>query len=156
MLLVLPAPLSTTLLPYLGAPQTFMHCGPGGAFIENFQSNPTETLFVEGVLITDKNYHTSSQQPDLQLMLFTCYPNILFIIVSFRKQDFKLKIHEEYDSSSHSQCELFTPTFSASNFTPPFYPAVFSLSSKQKLIQLSSGSDLPKIKNPSSLIKKPD
>ncbi|MBW0479342.1 hypothetical protein O181_019057 [Austropuccinia psidii MF-1] len=41
----LPGTLSKTLIPFLGAPQTFMHCGPGGAWIGNCQSNPTQTLF---------------------------------------------------------------------------------------------------------------
>ncbi|MBW0538571.1 hypothetical protein O181_078286 [Austropuccinia psidii MF-1] len=44
----LPGTLSKTLIPFLGAPQTLMHCGPGGAWIENCQSNPTQTLFDEG------------------------------------------------------------------------------------------------------------
>ncbi|MBW0540007.1 hypothetical protein O181_079722 [Austropuccinia psidii MF-1] len=49
----LPGTLFKTLIPFLGAPQTLMHCGPGGAWIENFQSNPTQTLFFEAVLMTD-------------------------------------------------------------------------------------------------------
>ncbi|MBW0541633.1 hypothetical protein O181_081348 [Austropuccinia psidii MF-1] len=43
----LPGTLSKMLIPFLGAPQTFMHCGPGGAWISNCQSNPTQTLFVD-------------------------------------------------------------------------------------------------------------
>ncbi|MBW0541674.1 hypothetical protein O181_081389 [Austropuccinia psidii MF-1] len=62
---------------------------------------------------------------------------------------------KEYDCNTHSQFQLFTPTFPASNSTPASYPAVSSLISKQKLIQLPSGSDLPMtlFKPPSSLIK---
>ncbi|MBW0484624.1 hypothetical protein O181_024339 [Austropuccinia psidii MF-1] len=107
-----------------------MHCGPGGAWIENCQSNPTKTLFVEGVFMTAPYEPSSSQKPNLVLMFFTWYPKILSIIESLRKQDFKLQMPKEYDYHSHSQCKLFNPT------TPPLYPAVFSLSSKQKLIQL--------------------
>ncbi|MBW0563802.1 hypothetical protein O181_103517 [Austropuccinia psidii MF-1] len=88
----LPGTLSKTLIPFLGTPQTFMHCGLGGARIENFQSNPTQTLFVEGVFMTDENDPSSSQKPNLALMFFTCYLNILFIIESFQTQDFKLKM----------------------------------------------------------------
>ncbi|MBW0530257.1 hypothetical protein O181_069972 [Austropuccinia psidii MF-1] len=79
----LPGTLSKTLIPFLGAPQTFMHCGPGSAWIENCQSNPTQTLFVEGVSMTDANDSSSSQKPNLALMFFTWYLNILFIIESF-------------------------------------------------------------------------
>ncbi|MBW0532889.1 hypothetical protein O181_072604 [Austropuccinia psidii MF-1] len=78
--------LSKTLLPFLGAPQTFMPFGPGGAWIENFQSNPTQTLFVEGVFMNDPNNPFSSQKPNQALMFFTWHPNILFIIESFQKQ----------------------------------------------------------------------
>ncbi|MBW0510535.1 hypothetical protein O181_050250 [Austropuccinia psidii MF-1] len=116
-----------------------MHCWPGEAWIENFQSNPAQTLFVEELLITDQYDPYSSQKPNLALMSSTWYPNILFIIESFRKQDFKLKIPQEYECNSHSQCQGFTPTSPTSNSTPPSYPAVFSLSSNQKLIQLPSG-----------------
>ncbi|MBW0592740.1 hypothetical protein O181_132455 [Austropuccinia psidii MF-1] len=135
-----------------------MHCGPGGAWIENCQYNPTEILFVEGLFMTDANDPSSSQKPNLALMFFTWYPNILFIMESFRTQDFKLKMPKEYDCNTHSQCQLFTPTFPASNSTPASYPAVSSLIFKQKLIQLPSGSDLPMplFKPPSSLIKRPD
>ncbi|MBW0462883.1 hypothetical protein O181_002598 [Austropuccinia psidii MF-1] len=56
----LPGTLSNMLIPFLGAPQTFMHCGPGGAWIENCQSNPTQTLFVEGVFMTYPNDPSSS------------------------------------------------------------------------------------------------
>ncbi|MBW0471762.1 hypothetical protein O181_011477 [Austropuccinia psidii MF-1] len=52
----LPGTLSNTLIPFLGEPQASMHCGPGGAWIENCQSNSTQTLFVEGVFMTDTNY----------------------------------------------------------------------------------------------------
>ncbi|MBW0477933.1 hypothetical protein O181_017648 [Austropuccinia psidii MF-1] len=38
---------------------------------------------------------------------------------------------------------------------PPSYPDVFSLSSKQKLIQLPSGSDLPMMTPPHSIIQTP-
>ncbi|MBW0528786.1 hypothetical protein O181_068501 [Austropuccinia psidii MF-1] len=152
----LPGTLSKTLIPFLGAPQTFMHCGPGGAWIENCQSNPTQILFVEGVFMTDENDSSSSQKPNPALMLFTWYPNILFIIETLRTQDLKLKIPKEYDCNTHSQFQLFTPTFPASNSTPASYPAVSSLTSKQKLIQIPSGSDLPipLLKPPSSLIKR--
>ncbi|MBW0550348.1 hypothetical protein O181_090063 [Austropuccinia psidii MF-1] len=88
-------------------------------------------------------------------MFFTWYPNILFIIESFLKQDFKLKIPKEYDCNAHSPCQLFTPTFPTSNSMPPSYPALFSLTSKQKLIQLSSGSDLPMMTRPHSIIQTP-
>ncbi|MBW0465103.1 hypothetical protein O181_004818 [Austropuccinia psidii MF-1] len=125
-----------------------MHCEPGGAWIDNCQSNPTQTLFVEGVLMTDKNDPSLSQQPNIVLMFFTWYPNILFKIESFRKQDFKLKIPREYDCNSHSKCYSFTPTSPTSKSTPPLYPAVLSMSSKEKLIQFPSGSDLPMIKTP--------
>ncbi|MBW0560954.1 hypothetical protein O181_100669 [Austropuccinia psidii MF-1] len=154
----LPGTLSKTLIPFLGAPKPFMHCGPGGAWIENCQSNPTQILFVEGVFMTDANDPSSSQKPNLALMFFTWYPNILFIMESFQTQDFKLKMPKEYDCNTHSQCQLFTPTFPASNSTPASYPAVSSLISKQKLIQLPSGSDLPipLFEPPSSLIKRPD
>ncbi|MBW0479296.1 hypothetical protein O181_019011 [Austropuccinia psidii MF-1] len=86
----LPGTLSNTLIPFLGAPQTFMNCGPGGAWIDNCQSNPTKTLFVEEVFMTDQHDPSSSQKPNLALMFFTWYPNILFIIESFKNQDFNL------------------------------------------------------------------
>ncbi|MBW0495140.1 hypothetical protein O181_034855 [Austropuccinia psidii MF-1] len=143
------------LIPFLGAPQTFMHYGPGGAWIKNCQSNPTQTLFVEGVFITDPDEPSSSQKPNLALMFFTWYPKILFIIESFRKQDFKLQMTKEYDWHSNSQFQLFTPTTPTSILTTPSYPAVFSLSSKQKLIQLPSGSELPMMTLPHSIIKTP-
>ncbi|MBW0545428.1 hypothetical protein O181_085143 [Austropuccinia psidii MF-1] len=159
----LPSTLSKMLIPFLGAPQTFMHCGPGGAWIRNCQSNPTQTLFVEGLFMTDPNDPCSAQKHNLALMFFTWYPNMLFIIESFQKQDFKLKIPKEYHCNTHSQCQLLTPTFAASNSMPPSYPTLFSLTSKQKLIQLPSGSDLsmrpwpnPLFKPPSSLIKRLD
>ncbi|MBW0488151.1 hypothetical protein O181_027866 [Austropuccinia psidii MF-1] len=151
----LPETLAKTLIPFLGAPQTFMHCGPGGAWIENCQSNPTQTLFVEGVFMTDTDEPSSSQKHNLALMFFTWYPNILFIIESFRKQDFKLQLPKGYDCHSHSQCQLFTPTTPTSILTPPLHPTVFSFSSKQKLIQLPSGSDLPIITPPQSMINTP-
>ncbi|MBW0495573.1 hypothetical protein O181_035288 [Austropuccinia psidii MF-1] len=135
----LPDTLSKTLIPFLGAPQSFMHYGAGGAWIENFQSNPTQTIFVEGVFMTDPNDPCSSQKPNLVLMFFTWYPNILFIIESFQKQDIKLKMPKEYDCNTHSQCQLFTPTVPASDSIPTSYPALFSLTSKRKLIQLPSG-----------------
>ncbi|MBW0578549.1 hypothetical protein O181_118264 [Austropuccinia psidii MF-1] len=121
----LPETLSKMLIPFLGAPQTFLHCGPGGAWIENCQSNPTQILFVEGVFMTDANDPSSSQKPNLALMFFTC------------------------------QFQLFTPTFPTSNLTPASYPAVSSLISKQKLIQLPSGSDLPMMAPPHSIIQTP-
>ncbi|MBW0479472.1 hypothetical protein O181_019187 [Austropuccinia psidii MF-1] len=140
-----------------------MHCGPCGAWIENCLSNPTQTLFVEGVFITDQNDPSSLQKPNLELMFFTWYPNILFIIESFRKQHSNLQMPNEYECHSHSQCQLFTPTNPTSISTTPFYQAVFSLSSNEKLIQLPSGSDLSMMTlphsinmTPSSLIKKPD
>ncbi|MBW0581237.1 hypothetical protein O181_120952 [Austropuccinia psidii MF-1] len=139
----LPGTLSKTLIPFLWEPQTFMHCGPGGAWIENCQSNPTQTLFVEGVFMTGANEPSSCQKPNLALIFFTWYLNILFIIESFRTQDFKLKMTKEYDCNTHSQFQVFNSTFPASNSTPASYPAGLSLASKQKLIQLPSGSDLP-------------
>ncbi|MBW0522840.1 hypothetical protein O181_062555 [Austropuccinia psidii MF-1] len=151
----LPGTLSKTLIPFLGAPKTFMHCGPGGAWIENCQSNPTQILFVEGVFMTDANDPSSSQKPNLALMFFTWYPNILFIMESFQTQDFKLKMPKEYDCNTHSQCQLFTPTFPASNLMPASYPAVSSLLSKKKLIQLPSGSDLPMMTPPHAIIQTP-
>ncbi|MBW0590881.1 hypothetical protein O181_130596 [Austropuccinia psidii MF-1] len=115
----LPGTLSKTLIPFLGAPQTFMHRGPGGAWIENCQSNPTQTLFVEGVLITDANDPSSSQKPNLALMFFTWYPNILFIIESFQIQDFKLKIPKEYDCHTHTKTHKFTSGSDLSMMTLP-------------------------------------
>ncbi|MBW0476208.1 hypothetical protein O181_015923 [Austropuccinia psidii MF-1] len=49
----LPGTLSKTLIAFLGAPQRFMRFGPVGPCIENCQTNPTQTLFVEGVFMTD-------------------------------------------------------------------------------------------------------
>ncbi|MBW0494825.1 hypothetical protein O181_034540 [Austropuccinia psidii MF-1] len=149
----LPGTLSKTLILCLGAPQTFMHCGPGGAWIANCQSNPTQTLFVEGFLMTDPKDPCSSQKPNLALMFFTWYPNILFIIESFQKKDFKLEMPKEYDCNTHSQCQPFTAAFLASNSMPPSYAALFSLTSKQKLIQLASGSDLSLMTPPYSIIQ---
>ncbi|MBW0464122.1 hypothetical protein O181_003837 [Austropuccinia psidii MF-1] len=134
----------------------FMHCGLGGEWIENCQSNPTQTLCFEGVLMTDNSNPSSYQKPNLVLMFSTWYPGILFIIEIFRKQDLKLEIPKEYCGNSHSKYQCFTPTSPTSSLTPPLLPAVFSLSFKKKLIQLPSGSDLPMIITPSSLIKKPD
>ncbi|MBW0468857.1 hypothetical protein O181_008572 [Austropuccinia psidii MF-1] len=151
-LLALPETLAKTLIPFLGAPQTFMHCSPGGEWIENYQSNPTQTLFIEGVFMTDPDEPSASRKPNLGLMFFTWYPNNLFIIESFRKQDFKLQMPKEYASHSHSQCQLFTPTTPTSILTTPLYPTLFSLSSKQKLIQLPSGSALPMMIPPQSMI----
>ncbi|MBW0481129.1 hypothetical protein O181_020844 [Austropuccinia psidii MF-1] len=108
----LPGTLSKTLIPFLWVPQTFMHCGPGGEWIENCQSNPTQTLFVEGVFMTDQKDPCSSQKPNLALLFFKWYPNILVIIESFQKQDFKLRMPKEYDCNTHSQCQLFTPNIS--------------------------------------------
>ncbi|MBW0461526.1 hypothetical protein O181_001241 [Austropuccinia psidii MF-1] len=130
-----------------------MHCGPGGPWIENCQSNPTQTLFVEGVLMTNQNDPSSSQQPNLPLMLLTWYPNSLFIIESFREQEFKIKLPTKYDGNSHSQFQPFNPTSSDSNSTPPLYLAVFSLSSKQKIMKLHSRSELPMMTLPHSMIK---
>ncbi|MBW0506063.1 hypothetical protein O181_045778 [Austropuccinia psidii MF-1] len=67
----LPGTLSNMLIPYLGAPQTFIHCCPGWAWIENCQSNPTQTSFVEGVFMTDPDEPSSSQKPNLASMFFT-------------------------------------------------------------------------------------
>ncbi|MBW0530216.1 hypothetical protein O181_069931 [Austropuccinia psidii MF-1] len=120
------------LIPFLGAPQTFKHCGPGGAWIKSHQLNPNQTLFVEGVFITDPGEPSLSQKPNLALIFFTWYPNILFIIKNFRKQDFKLQMPKEYDFHSHSQCQPFTPTAPTSISTPPLYQTVFSLSSQKK------------------------
>ncbi|MBW0493803.1 hypothetical protein O181_033518 [Austropuccinia psidii MF-1] len=125
-----------------------MCCGPGGEWIENCQSNPTQTLFIEGLFRTDQHDPSSSQKPNLVLMFFTWYPNILFTIESFCKQDFKNKMPKEYDCNTHSQCQIFTPTFPASNLMPPSYPSLCSLTSKKKLIQLPSGSDLSMIQTP--------
>ncbi|MBW0562307.1 hypothetical protein O181_102022 [Austropuccinia psidii MF-1] len=147
--------LSKTLIPFLGAPKPFMHCGPGGAWVENCQSNPTQILYVEGVLMTDAKDPFSSQKPNLELMFFTWYPNILFIMESVQTQDFKLKMPKEYGCNTHSECQLFTPTFPASNLTPASYPAVSSLISKQKLIQLLCGSDLPMMTLAHSIIHTP-
>ncbi|MBW0593823.1 hypothetical protein O181_133538 [Austropuccinia psidii MF-1] len=61
----------------------------------------------------------------------------------------------EYDCNTHSQCQVFTPTFPASNLMAASYPAVLSLTSKQKLIQLPSGSDLPMMTPPHSIIQTP-
>ncbi|MBW0539687.1 hypothetical protein O181_079402 [Austropuccinia psidii MF-1] len=151
----LPEAVAKMFIPFLGQPQTFMHCSPGGAWIENCQSNPTQTLFVEGVFMTDPDEPSSSQKPNLALMFFTWYPNILFIIKSFIKQDFKLQIPKEHDGHSHSQCQLFTAKAPTSILTTPLSPAVFSLSSKQQLVQLPSGSDLPMMTPPHSIIKTP-
>ncbi|MBW0562611.1 hypothetical protein O181_102326 [Austropuccinia psidii MF-1] len=75
--------------------------------------------------MTDNHDPSSSQKPNLELMFFTWYPNILFIIESFRKPDLKLKMPKEYDFNSHCQCQRFTATTPNSNSTPPSYPAVF-------------------------------
>ncbi|MBW0550503.1 hypothetical protein O181_090218 [Austropuccinia psidii MF-1] len=138
----IPGALSKKLIPFLGVPQTFMHCPPGLTWIETSQSNPTKKLFVEGVFMKVQNEPSSSQQPNLALMFFTWYPKALFIIEIFINQDLKLKIPKEYDCNSYSQCQLFTPTTPTPNATPPSYPEVFYISSKQKLIQLLSGSYL--------------
>ncbi|MBW0577454.1 hypothetical protein O181_117169 [Austropuccinia psidii MF-1] len=132
-----------------------MHCGPGGAWIENCQSNPTQILSVEGVFMTDANDPSSSQKPNLELMFFTWYPNILFIIKSFQTQDSKLEMPKEYECNTHSLCQVFTPTFPTLSLTPASYPAVLSFTSKQKLIQLPSGSDLPMMTRPIPLFKPP-
>ncbi|MBW0465131.1 hypothetical protein O181_004846 [Austropuccinia psidii MF-1] len=121
----------------------------------NFQSNPTQTLFVKGVFMTDPAEPSSSQKLNLVLMFFAWYPNILFRIESFRKQDFKLQIPNKYDCHSHSQCQLFTPTSPTSILTTPLYPDGLSLSSKKKLIQLPSGSDVPMMTLPHSIINTP-
>ncbi|MBW0587113.1 hypothetical protein O181_126828 [Austropuccinia psidii MF-1] len=143
------------LIPFLGAPKPFMHCGPGGAWIENCQSNPTQIFFAEGLFITDSNDPSSSQKPNLALMFFTWYANILFIMESFQTQYFKLKMPKEYGCNTHSQFQLFTPAFPTSNSTPASYPSVSSFISKQKLIQLPSGSDLPMMTPPHSIIQTP-
>ncbi|MBW0566353.1 hypothetical protein O181_106068 [Austropuccinia psidii MF-1] len=62
---------------------------------------------------------------------------------------------KEYDCNTHSECQLFTPTFPASKLTPASYPAVSSLTPKQKLIQLPSGSDLPMMTPSHSIIQTP-
>ncbi|MBW0484846.1 hypothetical protein O181_024561 [Austropuccinia psidii MF-1] len=62
---------------------------------------------------------------------------------------------KQYDCNTHSQSQLFTPTFLASNSMFPSYPALFSLTSKQELIQLPSGSDLPMMTPPHSIIQTP-
>ncbi|MBW0589266.1 hypothetical protein O181_128981 [Austropuccinia psidii MF-1] len=121
----------------------------------NCQSNPTQTLFVEGVFITEPNDPSASQKPNLALMFSTLYPNILFIIESFQKQDLKLKMPKEYGCNTHIQCQIFTPTCPASNLTPTSYPALFSLTNKQKLIHLPCGSYLPMMTSPLSMIQTP-
>ncbi|MBW0507482.1 hypothetical protein O181_047197 [Austropuccinia psidii MF-1] len=145
----LPETLAKMLILFLGAPQTFMHCGPGGAWIENCQSNPTQILFVKGLFMTNQDEPSSFQKLNLALMFFPWYLNILFIIESFRKQDLKLQMPKGYDCHSHSQCQLITST------TPPLYPTVFPLSSKQKMTQLPSGSDLPMMTLAQSMINTP-
>ncbi|MBW0584840.1 hypothetical protein O181_124555 [Austropuccinia psidii MF-1] len=62
---------------------------------------------------------------------------------------------KEYACNTHSQCQLFTPTFPASKLMPASYPSVSSLTSKQKLIQLPSGSDLPRMTRPHYIIQTP-
>ncbi|MBW0486645.1 hypothetical protein O181_026360 [Austropuccinia psidii MF-1] len=62
---------------------------------------------------------------------------------------------KEYDCATHSKCQLFTPTFPTANLTPESYPAVLSLTSKQKLIHLPSGSDPPMMTPPHSMIQTP-
>ncbi|MBW0504447.1 hypothetical protein O181_044162 [Austropuccinia psidii MF-1] len=151
----LPGTLSKTLIPFLGAPQTFMHCGPGGAWIENCQTNPTQTLFVEGVFMTDPNDPSSSQKPNLALMFFTWYPNILFINESFQTQGFRLKRPKEYDCNMHGQFQLFTPTFPTSNLTPASYHALLSLTSKQKIDTITQWIRPPHDDPPHSMIQTP-
>ncbi|MBW0506908.1 hypothetical protein O181_046623 [Austropuccinia psidii MF-1] len=56
----LPGTLFKMLIPFLGAPQKFMHCGPSGEWIEIFQSNPTQILFIEGVFMIVANDPSSS------------------------------------------------------------------------------------------------
>ncbi|MBW0574443.1 hypothetical protein O181_114158 [Austropuccinia psidii MF-1] len=56
---------------------------------------------------------------------------------------------KEYNCNTHSQFQLFTPSF------PTSYPAVLSLTSKQKLIQFPIGSDLPMMTWPHSIIQTP-
>ncbi|MBW0505394.1 hypothetical protein O181_045109 [Austropuccinia psidii MF-1] len=51
--------------------------------------------------------------------------------------------------------KFLAPTFLASNYMTNSYPALFSLTSKQKLIQLPSESDLPMMTLPHSLIQTP-
>ncbi|MBW0500644.1 hypothetical protein O181_040359 [Austropuccinia psidii MF-1] len=67
----LPEAVAKMLIPFLGAPQNFMHCGPGGAWIENCQSNHTQRRVVEGVFMTDPDEPSSSQKPNLAFMFFT-------------------------------------------------------------------------------------
>ncbi|MBW0569432.1 hypothetical protein O181_109147 [Austropuccinia psidii MF-1] len=62
---------------------------------------------------------------------------------------------KEYDCNTHRQCQVVTPTFLASKSTTASYCAVSSLTSKQKLIQLTSGSDLPMITPPHSIVQTP-
>ncbi|MBW0590699.1 hypothetical protein O181_130414 [Austropuccinia psidii MF-1] len=62
---------------------------------------------------------------------------------------------KEYDCNTNSKCQLFTPTIPASNSTPASYPAFSSLISKQKLIKLPSGSDLPMMTPLHSIIHTP-
>ncbi|MBW0484601.1 hypothetical protein O181_024316 [Austropuccinia psidii MF-1] len=63
--------------------------------------------------------------------------------------------NKEYDYHSHIQCQLFTPTTSTSILTTPLYPDVFSLSFNQKMIQLPSGSEIPMMNLPHSMIQTP-
>ncbi|MBW0552106.1 hypothetical protein O181_091821 [Austropuccinia psidii MF-1] len=61
----------------------------------------------------------------------------------------------KYDCNTHSQCQVFTPTFPASNLMPDSYSTVLSLTSKQKLLKLPIGSDLPMMSSPHSIIQTP-
>ncbi|MBW0473408.1 hypothetical protein O181_013123 [Austropuccinia psidii MF-1] len=60
---------------------------------------------------------------------------------------------KEYDCNTYSQCQLFTPTFASSKSVPPSYPALFALTCKEKLIKLSSGSELPMMTLAQSIIQ---
>ncbi|MBW0553566.1 hypothetical protein O181_093281 [Austropuccinia psidii MF-1] len=67
----LPGTRSNTLIPFLGEPKPFMHCGPVGPWIENCQYNSTQALFAEGLFMTDTNDPSSSHKPNLVLIFFT-------------------------------------------------------------------------------------
>ncbi|MBW0472207.1 hypothetical protein O181_011922 [Austropuccinia psidii MF-1] len=64
-------------------------------------------------------------------------------------------MRKEYDCNSHGQCKISTPTTLTPNLTPPTYPTVFPLSSKQELLQSPSASDIPIMTPPYSMINTP-
>ncbi|MBW0547752.1 hypothetical protein O181_087467 [Austropuccinia psidii MF-1] len=116
----LPGTLSKKLIPFLGASQTFTHCGPGGAWIENCQSNTTQKLFVEGVFMTDTKDLCSSQKPNLALITlnfqslndsnYLFYPITLSPLYSYIFSQYTAT-HHAINSllSSHQICLTSTP-----------------------------------------------